>query len=185
MQQLKKEIWKDIPGYEGLYQVSNHGRIKSLKKFVKHPTGSVKILKSKILRLSKIHGYEKVELWKNGKNKIFRVHRLVALVFIKNPNNLKEVNHKDGNKTNNHVSNLEWVNARENQTHSLNKKETSSKYIGVTYKKGNKIKVWCSRLWLQKKSIHLGYFETEEEAHQAYLSALKEHGLKNKYAITI
>jgi hypothetical protein len=100
------EIWKDIPEWEGLYQVSNLGRVKSLRKRI--------ILKP--LKLRK--GYLGVEFRESNKRKHFRVHRLVALVFIPNPENKPEVNHKDGIKSNNHVDNLEWCTASENVQHA-------------------------------------------------------------------
>lgn len=89
-----EEIWKDIPGYENIYWISNKGRVKS---------------KNKILKLS-VHrdGYMKAGLCVNGKVRTYQVHRLVALAFIPNPNNLPQINHKDENKTNNCVGNLEW-----------------------------------------------------------------------------
>lgn len=92
-----QEIWKDVVGYEGLYQVSSFGRIKSLFR-------DKRILKPQ----KNIHGYLKVGLYKNGKCKIFNIHNLVANAFIENPNNYKYVNHKDENKTNNRVENLEF-----------------------------------------------------------------------------
>lgn len=103
------EIWKDIEGYEGLYQVSNLGRVKSLNYL---RTG-----KEKILSQSKNpNGYLKVNLYKNGKKGNWYVHRLVAEAFIPNPQNFPEVNHKSENKEMNTVDDLEWT------THSLNVK---------------------------------------------------------------
>lgn len=104
-----KEIWKDILNYEGLYQVSNLGDIKSLKR--KHTKGC-------ILRYSIGNsGYKQVVLCKNGECKTRMIHRLVAETFIENPNNFKEVNHKDENKLNNSVDNLEWCDRIYNQNY--------------------------------------------------------------------
>lgn len=98
-----KEIWKDIPNFEGRYMVSNLGQVKSMK--YRHHN------KVQILKQEKNHGYKRVCLFtKDGKRHHFRVHRLVAITFIPNPNNYKEINHKDENLTNNHVDNLEWCN---------------------------------------------------------------------------
>lgn len=95
-----EEIFKDIEGYEG-YQVSNYGNVKSL--------GNDKTRKDKILKPAKTwYGYLRVGLWKQGKRKTHFVHRLVASAFIENPNNFCELNHKDEDKTNNIVDNLEW-----------------------------------------------------------------------------
>jgi hypothetical protein len=98
-----EEIWKDIKGYEGLYQVSNLGRVKSI-----HFNHSKKATE-KILKLIKDRdGYVDAFLYKNGKVKHFRMHRLVAKAFIPNPNNLPQINHIDENVNNNRVDNLEW-----------------------------------------------------------------------------
>ena len=94
-----KEIWKDKKDYEGLYMVSNWGGVKSIK-----------FGKERILKLTKDKdGYLIVNLYKNNKSKTFKVHRLVAEVFLPNPNNLPQVNHKDENKQNNIYTNLEWI----------------------------------------------------------------------------
>ena len=95
-----EEIWKDIKGYEGLYQVSNYGNVKSLNY---RNTGKEKLLKS----VQYNTGYLCVGLY-NKPNKLYLIHRLVAEAFIPNPDNLPCVNHKDEDKTNNHVNNLEW-----------------------------------------------------------------------------
>lgn len=96
-----EEIWKDIPGYEGLYKVSNLGNVLSLNNYRR---SNSKILKQHISK----SGYHSVVLSKNQIKKTYRVHRLVAMVFIPNPDNLPFINHKDENKANNCVDNLEW-----------------------------------------------------------------------------
>lgn len=112
LEDLVGEIWKDIIGYEGLYQISNFGRVKS---FPRRGT-TTKILKPRINR----QGYLLVDLCKNAKSKRFPLHRLVAQAFISNPENKPEPNHEDGNKFNNHVSNLKWVTKSENIQHAMN-----------------------------------------------------------------
>ena len=102
------EEWRDIEGYEGLYQVSNEGRVKSLERYVDNRWGTKQFVKGKVLANVKTQGYWYVGLNKNGKYKRYRIHRLVAEAFIPNPNNLLEVNHKDENPDNNTVENLEW-----------------------------------------------------------------------------
>ena len=101
------EEWRDIKGYEGLYQVSNLGRVKSFKGV------SERILKIGVDR----YGYISINLFKNNKRKLCKVHRLVAEAFIPNQDNKPQVNHIDEVKTNNMVSNLEWVTAKENSNH--------------------------------------------------------------------
>ena len=103
-----KEIWKDIKGYEGLYQVSNLGNIKTLQKEIKCKKNSY-LSKEKICKPSlDSSGYRQIVLTKNKIRKSFKVHRLVAQAFIPNPNNLPQINHKDENKQNNYIENLEW-----------------------------------------------------------------------------
>ena len=117
MNNIIKEIWKPIDGYIGLYEISNLGRVKHLarEKLHKHDIYADKefIVKSKISR-----GYEQVHLKNEFKiGTLYYVHRLVALSFIKNLENKKHVNHKDGNKSNNNANNLEWCTCSENQKH--------------------------------------------------------------------
>lgn len=102
-----EEIWKDVKNYEGLYQVSNLGRVKSL--------GNNRSRKEKILKPHTTKaGYLMVGLYKNGKGKDFLLHRIVAMEFIPNPNNYPQCNHLDENKKNNCVENLEWCTAKFN-----------------------------------------------------------------------
>ena len=112
-----KEIFKDIEEYEGLYQISNLGRVKSLK------YGKERILKP----AKDKKGYLYVCLYKQGKMKIYRVHRLVAQAFIPNPNNLPQVNHKDEDKTNNASSNLEFCDAKYNNNYGNHNKKMGEK----------------------------------------------------------
>jgi hypothetical protein len=103
------EAWKDIPGYEGLYQVSNLGRVKSLARYRMNNGNSQTFVEERILKPFICgKGYCKVELSKNGTAKPYGVHRLVATAFLTNINNYPQVNHKDENKLNNNAENLEW-----------------------------------------------------------------------------
>lgn len=109
--------WKEIKGYEGYYEVSTEGKIRSVNRTIKK--GEVFISrKSQEMKTFLTNGYERVSLNKEGKRKKFMVHRLVAETFIPNPENKKEVNHKDANKLNNSVGNLEWVTKLENMRHA-------------------------------------------------------------------
>lgn len=126
-----KEIWKDIEGYEDLYQVSNLGNVRSLDRYITYSTGRVQLLRGKLLKCSEQStGYYTVGLYDiNHKSTTLSVHRLVASAFLDNSANLPEVNHKDGNKANNAVSNLEWATEMDNNHHArktgLNRAELS------------------------------------------------------------
>lgn len=112
------EIWEDVEGYKGRYQVSSEGRIKSLARKSKRDYRGDVSVPEKILKQQKREGYLRVTLTKYSKSKTLSVHRLVAGSFIPNPKNRKYINHKDGDKTNNNVSNLEWCTCSENQKHA-------------------------------------------------------------------
>ena len=117
---LPKRVWKDIPGYEGLYQVSNTGKVRSLNY---RRTGKKQILKQYINNT----GYKRVALRKNNKVKWYLVHRLVAQAFIPNPHNYPIINHKDENPANNAVWNLEWCTMDYNIDYSKNTSRTANK----------------------------------------------------------
>ena len=125
------EIWLDIEGYEGLYQISNKGRVKSLY------NGSERILKS----YDNGHGYLIVALTKESSLKFIMIHRLVAQAFIPNPENKPQVNHKDENKKNNCVDNLEWATAKENSNYGTRNERLSRKILQYS-KSGEFIREW-------------------------------------------
>ena len=128
---MDKEIWKDIKGYEGEYQVSNFGRVRSIDKYVNcgliHSNKALK--KGKILKLSERNGYLGVGLCNGKSQKSKLVHKLVAEAFIENPNNYNCVNHKDENKQNNCVNNLEWCSILYNNTYGNRLKKISKSLI--------------------------------------------------------
>jgi len=159
-----EEIWKDIPGYEGIYNVSSLGEIKSFK-----------IIKNKGYLLKKAlntAGYYVVSLSKNNKNKTFQVHQLVAMAFLghKICGMKLVINHKNFNKLDNRVENLEIVTNRENS----NKKhiKSTSQYTGVSW--NNNLKKWSCYIRINTKKYHLGYFTNEIDAHNVYQNKLKE-----------
>lgn len=113
------EIWKDIKGHEGIYQISNLGNVKSLERLLWNGH-TYYTYKERLLKKSINHnGYYTVRLSKNGKGKNYLLHRLLAMHFIPNPNNYPIINHKDGNKLNNNLDNLEWCTYKYNNHHAV------------------------------------------------------------------
>jgi len=167
-----REIFKDVKGYEGLYQVSNLGRVKSLERENTDTIGRTQKTKEKILIPVSFCAYYGVNLYKSNEKKTKAIHQLVAVAFLDhvvNGMNLV-VNHVDLNKLNNNVNNLEIVTQRENTNRKHIK--SSSKYAGVSwYKRDSK---WKAQIQIKGKRKHLGYFDNELEASNAYQKALKE-----------
>jgi len=163
------EIWKQIIGYEDLYEISNLGNVKSLQKGFKKE----KLLKNR----HNDSGYVRVDLRSNSKSKTIYTHRLVAIHFIPNNDNKLQVNHINGNKSDNRVENLEWVSNTENQCHRYDKTKTASKFIGVSKQRKN----WKAQITHKGKDIYLGYFKTEELAYAARVKFEKENNIINKY----
>ena len=164
-----QEVWKDVAGYEGYYQVSNMGKVRSVDRKVRHSGTFTRIAYGKTLRqkTSSTGGYCTVGLRRDGHDpEQKKVHRLVAIAFIPNPDNLPEVNHIDEDKTNNCVANLEWVTHKQNENHgtkqirkvahtdySVIAKKNSKKVIQYD-RNMNEIKVWDSLAAIHKE---LGY----------------------------
>ena len=161
---IETEIWKPKKDYEGLYEVSNFGRVKSLG------NGNSGNSKERILKPYKTKdGYLKIGLFKNGKRKKILVHRLVAETFLPNPNNLPEVNHKDENKTNNFVGtpendykdgNLEWCTREYNQkfgTRTERIAKTRSKPVLQISLKGEFIREWKSAKECERNGFNQGH----------------------------
>jgi hypothetical protein len=162
---MKTENWKDVIGYEGLYQISNLGNVKSLNY---NRTKKERILKKQ----TNIYGYYHITLSKNNKKITRTIHQLVATAFLDfKPCNMKLViNHKNFDRKDNNLKNLEIVSQRENANQKHIK--TSSKYTGVNIcKSTNK---WMSRIYINGKRKYLGLFENEFNAHLAYQNALKK-----------
>lgn len=133
------EIWKDIDGYNGLYQVSNLGNVKSIERFRTNGKGWF-IQKPRILKTGKRNGYLIVNLCKDGVVKTFKVHRLVATHFIPNPENKPEIDHIDINPLNNRVENLRWVTHKENMNNPLSREKQSISMKGKPSLKGKENK---------------------------------------------
>lgn len=167
---LPNEVWKDIPEYEGYYQVSSFGRVKSLERKVFRNTHYYPV-KEKILKQQLCQKYLTIGLKQNGIDKKFQVHQLVAMAFLNHiPNGFKLVaDHKDNDRLNNHVDNLQIVTNRYNS--SKDKKGYTSKYVGVSWHSKNK--KWRSAIYHNGKETHLGYFTNQKEASKYYQDALK------------
>ena len=165
------EEFRDVPNYEGHYQASTFGRIKSLK----IRDGICEKIISSTLHW---RGYCVITLGSSNtvkKKKQHRTHRLIASTFLPNPGNKPDVNHIDLIKTNCCAWNLEWITKRRNSIHYHSSDisfKASSKYIGVRWHQ--RTQNWDARITLNKKSIFLGYFDTDTDAHNAYQKALKE-----------
>ena len=174
------EEWREIPGYEGLYEVSNMGNVRNVRR-------------NTLLRLQKTNnGYIQVWLYKNGIRTGLRVHRLVAKAFLLNPENLTEVNHKDEDKTNNNVDNLEWCNRKYNVNYGSRKdkvKDTAIKngyWTGLSkeeymkeYREKNREK---NREYREKnrektREYNREYYEKNREKHREYM---REYRKKRK-----
>lgn len=144
---MGKEIWKPISGYEGLYEVSSHGRVSSLN-------SSVKV--DNYIKVPQINqkGYHRVELCVARRRKSHGIHRLVAQAFIPNPENKPEVNHKDENKSNNFIENLEWMSHIENSNYGTRNRRVAeantngkmSKKVGQFTLDGLLVKIWPSTM---------------------------------------
>lgn len=166
------EVWKKVKGFEN-YEVSNLGNVKSLSREINQGfriiTSKERILKAGV----NSDGYYSVVLYSDGKSKSFKVHRLVAMSFIKCDNDILVVDHINNIKTDNRVENLQFITQRLNS--SKDKKTKSSKYTGVSWnKEKNK---WKSCIRINGKITFLGYFKDELEASNSYQNKLKELNL--------
>jgi NUMOD4 motif/HNH endonuclease len=166
------EVWKDIPNYEGLYQVSNFGNVKSLDRIVLHRTFNA-MFKSKNLKKNiSTDGYYNVGLSKSGIVKTIKIHKLVAITFLNhNPNRFKTlvIDHINFDKLDNRLINLRLITNRQNTSFVKRKSVKTSKYIGVSLEEGR----FRARIYYNGKNLSLGRFKTEIEAHEAYQKALK------------
>jgi len=168
-----KELWKDIKDFEGFYQISNLGIIKSLSRTANTYYGSRHVRERVLKQNPDKDGYLTVCFSKNNKIKKIKIHRLVATYFVDNPNKLPQVDHIDENKTNNADSNLRWVVNLQN-TNNYHSKNGTKKY-GIHLSSGR----WRSRIKKDGKSISLGFFTDKEEAYQAFYDKYLElHGVK-------
>lgn len=176
-----EEVWKDIENYEGLYQVSNFGKVRSVEREIVYSDGRVYKYKSSIIKPSfnKRTGYYSTCLRKNGKPKTFRLNRVVAQTFLPNPNNLPSVNHKDENKLNNFVwvnedgsvdiekSNLEWCDDKYNSNYGNRCENYRKTRLGDRYKEA----FFDKKEWYEKNK------EEILKKQREYYQNNKEHKL--------
>lgn len=165
---MESEIYKDVLGFEGLYKVSNFGNVLILR--------TNRLMKPDVDN----RGYYIYGLSINGKQKKIKAHRLVYFTFNECADKSLQINHLDRVKTNNKLSNLELVNTRENSTHREIGKAKSSKYTGVSW--GKRENKWRATIMINKHQKYLGVYTCEAAAHLAYLKALKQLNVTNKYA---
>ena len=172
---VQKEIWKDIPNYENLYQASNLGRIKSLSRLILRKDGNSRISKDRIIKnnINKKNNYSYVSLCCNGIKKSYTVHQLVAMTFLGHvPCKFGlVVDHIDNNPLNNSLCNLQIITNRKNCSKDKWRINTVSKYLGVTKDKNRK--GYKARIKINGITKHIGSFKTELQAHQAYQNILK------------
>lgn len=183
MEDLENEIWKDVKNYEGNYQVSNFGRVRRISQKGKNRKGNrVWPVKYYLLKgtIGKI-GYPLAALSKNGIVKICTIHRLVAEAFLDPVEFKADVNHKDNDRINNHISNLEFVSHRSNTTHGFKHLgRGTSKFVGVHWSTPRQR--WAASIQVNGHSKFLGHFFVEEEAAKAYTDFIEKNNIINSYA---
>jgi hypothetical protein len=183
---MEEEIWKDITDYEGLYQISNLGSVKSIERVTTKGNGFDYNVKEIIMKPYLSFGYHIIDLCKNSIYNKFKVSRLVALHFIKNENNLtshNQINHRDKNPQNNDIENLEWISNRENSSHNKIGGNFTSKFIGVSWEATHK-KFRC-RIQINGKQESIGESINEIDVAEVYLEFCKNNNIENKYAFEI
>lgn len=165
------EEWRSIPGYEGLYEVSSYGRVRSLDRYVKYSNGIMHLHKGRILSTGKDKdGYFIVCLYKNKTHKFYHIHRLVALTFIPNSDNFPCVNHKDEDKTNNRLDNLEWCNHKYNMNYNdvLKRRSQRMKENGIYEKIALKNIKYPELIGLDEREYMREYMREYREEHREY-----------------
>jgi hypothetical protein len=160
------EEWKQINDFPNYY-ISSLGNVRNDKNLI------MKLTPMKI-------GYLQINLYENGKRKLFYHHQLIGLHFIPNPENFKHIDHINGIKNDNRLENLRWVLRSQNERNKKKKANCSSQYLGVCWDKKNK--KWLVCIKINRKSIFLGYFATELDAFNAWKTYVIENGLQEFYS---
>jgi hypothetical protein len=172
------EIWKEVKGYEGLYEASNLGNIKRLPSVIRYKSNGTRNYPGKMLIQERmLDGYLRIVLSKNGNHKRFMSHRLIAETFIPNPYNKPYINHKNGVKSDNRIENLEWCSQEENEQHAV--KVLGKTMVGKTYP----CKILCIDTGITYKSMkkcveHIGHHACIEGLKKAINANRKYHGQK-------
>ena len=163
MNKIKEEVWKTVPGYDN-YMISDRGRLKSLK-----------FNKERIMRASLSNSYLATALCEEGRKKTFKIHKLVAMAFLDHIpcGHELEVNHINGVKTDNNLSNLEILTKKEHVIVTWKSRDKTSAHVGVCWSKQNK--KWKVQMRVDGKQICIGHFTNEVEASEAYQMALKNN----------
>lgn len=166
-----QERWFPIKGYEGLYLISSIGRVKSITRMVRHSRGGMQILRGRILKVSKSGPYNTAGLSKNGKIKTHKIHILVASAFLKRPRG-KVIDHINGDKKDNRISNLRYCTQRDNLGNMSIKSKAG--YTGVSINDERYTKRFRARIRVGEKMKELGSYKTALEASNAYQIAKQQ-----------
>lgn len=160
------EIWRPVKGYEGLYEVSNLGRVKSLERTVVYKNGTTHRHIGQILNPCYKRKYPSVSLFKNKKQKTYNVHRLVAEAFIPNPDNKKEIDHINTDRTDNRVENLRWCTSSENMNNPLTKTKNSNSHKDMWKKDSHREKICKKVLMILNGEVINTFYGTGEASRQ-------------------
>jgi len=166
------EEWRDIQGWEGFYRISNLGRVMSVERVISTAQGPRAVPQRIMVQEPNTRGYLKVNLHRDGRQKTFETHRMVAKAFLQNPQGLCEVDHINRIRSDNRLSNLRWANRRVNVINRTAPDNKSTGMMGIRFKAGNNR--WSARITFFKKEMYLGTFDTLEEAILARERAVDE-----------
>jgi hypothetical protein len=165
---FEEEEYRQIEGYDN-YSVSNMGNVRNDK------TGRIR------KPTTDRDGYLYVDLWKKCKGKTHKIHRLVAIAFLENPDNLEQIDHINHIKDDNRIENLRWCSCGNNNRNKQKKEGTTSKYRGICWRERDNI--WVAYISLNGNQQYLGCFKTEEEAYAVWCKVVRENNLQEFYSL--
>ena len=164
---MTEEIWRPVVGYEGLYEVSSYGRVRSVDRYVKSKSESYRLTKGKVLSGSITKdGYVRCLIKVNGVGRSYFAHRLVAETFIPNPDNLPQINHKDEDKRNNRVDNLEWCTAKYNMNYGSRQERYRDTMLEMGHWSGLSKEEYIKKYKEENKERMMKYFQDYTEKHK-------------------